>query len=134
MSRYRPKGTTTRSLSDEQVLYYRKAYKEGWMTRRAIMLNAGVSMPTIDRMLNGETYQHLGTQAAENEPGTEVVGSVTREELDDSAKRMLDWAKQNKPEAVREAAEKTAKDTMQGLTSEPPPDSAEDMLNELYGR
>lgn len=87
MSRYRPKGTTTRALEDGQVLHYRKAYAAKEMTRREIMIDAGVSMGTVDRMLNGETYQHLGTMVKE----TNTIGGMSKEELEESARRMMEF-------------------------------------------
>jgi hypothetical protein len=87
MSKYRVKGTTTRALTDQQVINYRKAYEEKRMSRREIMLEAGVSMGTVDRMLNGETYQHLGL--GERKDWKEMAG-VTQEEIDASARRLME--------------------------------------------
>lgn len=112
MTKYRPKGTTTRTLTDEQVMQYRGAYfaQPPRITTRAIMEQTDLSMVSVRRMLNGETYRNVGMAAMSDV----IAGDLSGDTIEASMRRM---AAANGIVLDGEAAE--AKAMLDELTADP---------------
>jgi hypothetical protein len=141
MSKYRPTGNTNRTLTDQQVMFYRGEYfaNPPRVTTREIMEQTELSMVSVRRMLNGETYRNIGIAPLRELRGRQESGrDAYGDTIEDSARR---FAAANGVEVApglqltpeQQAAKEKALGALGGLAAPAPEVEAEDMLKELYG-
>lgn len=139
MSKYRPTGNTNRTLTDAQVMFFRGEYfaNPPRITTREIMEQTELSMVSVRRMLNGETYRHIGIaplQQLKDRRADESARDVRGDTMEESMRRMAAANNIPLPAQAPSADEVAAKSVLGGLTAAPEDPNPEDMLNELYGR